>query len=155
MREDADHDYDLRERHDRLPKIVCRTMQAQNSLQHREIELWNCIPNEIKSCVTPNSFKKQYKSYLLGLYNDWDLEVTHQPISFCHHCLWPLLEIILQFIGSVYFLLYFYHPRPSLWFILCVYYHHLLLCVYYGLINWTWLLTQTKEILPDVELSVC
>ena len=70
MREYHNHDYGLRERHDRLPKIVCRTVQAENSLQHREIELWNSISNEIKSCITPYTFKKQYKSYLLRLYND-------------------------------------------------------------------------------------
>ena len=70
MREYHNHDYGLRERHDRLPKIVCRTVQAENSLQHREIELWNSIPNETKSCITPYTFKKQYKSYLLRLYND-------------------------------------------------------------------------------------
>ena len=67
MREYADnHEFN----HERPPKIVCRLVSSEKSLQHREIELWNSIPNEIKSGLTLHSFKKQFKSHLLRLYND-------------------------------------------------------------------------------------
>ena len=65
MREYADnHEFN----HERPPKIVCRLVSSEKSLQHREIEFWHSIPIEIKSCITPYSFKKKFKSHLLRLY---------------------------------------------------------------------------------------
>ena len=43
MREYADnHEFN----HERPPKIVCRLVSSEKSLQHRQIELWNSIPKK-------------------------------------------------------------------------------------------------------------
>ena len=63
----AEHQHQLRShRSYQLPPIVFNSMMAKKSLQFREVELWNGIPEEIKTSENLSIFKKRYKSFLLS-----------------------------------------------------------------------------------------
>ena len=57
--------YNLRHREGRTETINCRTGYGQKSIQFREPLAWNDIPENIASCDTISSFKKQLKLHLL------------------------------------------------------------------------------------------
>ena len=66
FRETPRHSYNLRSQaRPRDPQIIHRTSSGKHSIQFRGNDLWNQIPDEIKTAQSPNTFKKMYKSHLL------------------------------------------------------------------------------------------
>ena len=66
IRQTPVHGYNLRQRNEiRGPDLIHRTLLGDNSIQKRGHEVWNKIPDEIKSIVSPIFFKKKLKCFLL------------------------------------------------------------------------------------------
>ena len=61
------HSYDTRSRNDLLPSQARLTI-TQNSLSVIGPNIWNSIPQSIQNSMSRNSFKSQYKKYLLSFY---------------------------------------------------------------------------------------
>ena len=61
------HNYNTRNR-DRLVPPIEKLRSTEQSVIHKGIREWNEIPDNIKSCVTKQSFKYHYKNYLLAQY---------------------------------------------------------------------------------------
>ena len=61
------HSYDTRNRNELLPDRARLTI-TQNSIYVAGPSLWNTIPEQIKNSPSRNSFKRQYKTYLLSQY---------------------------------------------------------------------------------------
>ena len=61
------HSYDTRSRNDLLPSQARLTI-TQNSLSVIGPNIWNSIPQNIQNSISQNSFKSQYKKYLLSFY---------------------------------------------------------------------------------------
>ena len=47
-----------------------RTLLAQKSIRHHGPDIWNSLPESIKSCTALHSFKATAKKYVLSKYND-------------------------------------------------------------------------------------
>ena len=65
---DRTHSYDTRNRNDLLPDRARLTI-TQNSISVAGPNIWNSIPENIKTSLTRGSFKSQYKNCLLSYYN--------------------------------------------------------------------------------------
>ena len=65
---DRHHQYETRNRNDLLPRRANLSV-TQNSLHSAGPNLWNSIPEYIRSSSTKSSFKCQYKKYLISLYD--------------------------------------------------------------------------------------
>ena len=61
----------LIDRH-RPPRIKCRIMTGEKSIQSRGSKLWESLPDDLKSCESFKMFKRQYKKYLITTRNDND-----------------------------------------------------------------------------------
>ena len=61
------HSYNTRNRNELLPDRARLTI-TQNSINVAGPSLWNTIPEQIKASPSRNSFKYQYKTYLLSKY---------------------------------------------------------------------------------------
>ena len=48
------------------PRIKCRSKTGEKSVQFVGSKLWFDLPLELRSCESLNSFKYQYKNYLLN-----------------------------------------------------------------------------------------
>ena len=64
------HSYHTRNRNVLLP-IHARLSITQNSINVAGPSLWNAIPEHIRASLSRNSFKFQYKNYLLSQYMSW------------------------------------------------------------------------------------
>ena len=65
---DRTHPYQTRNRSDLIPN-PSRLTVTRNSLSVVGPNLWNTIPAEIQNCPSKNSFKFNYKKYLLSFYD--------------------------------------------------------------------------------------
>ena len=66
------HDYPTRLNNTlRTPNVRLRS--TEQSFYYNAIQIWNNIPETIKSCTSISSFKFNYKNYLLNNYNNWIL----------------------------------------------------------------------------------
>ena len=65
---DRTHSYQTRNRSDLIPN-QSRLTVTRNSLSVVGPNLWNTIPAEIQNCPSKNSFKFNYKKYLLSFYD--------------------------------------------------------------------------------------
>ena len=63
------HDYPTRG-HDELLPLAARLTLTQNSMSVVGPNIWNKIPAEIKNYPSRNSFKFNYKKFLLSFYSD-------------------------------------------------------------------------------------
>ena len=48
-----------------------RLRSSQQSVLYNSVRIWNCVPEEIKTCQSFAGFKNRYKEYLLEFYNQW------------------------------------------------------------------------------------
>ena len=59
------HNYNLRNRKDKLQTIAFESSHGKKSIQHRGAALWNKMPSEISDSTSLSIFKRRYKDYLL------------------------------------------------------------------------------------------
>ena len=52
-------------KHDLLHMPLCRTASSQRTFGYRETSIWNNLDNDIKQCVSLQSFKQVIKGQLL------------------------------------------------------------------------------------------
>ena len=65
-RQQNDSGYNLRPRKNNLTKpIMYRLTSGERSIQFHGANLWKNLPNEVKKSKSYNSFKSQYKFFLL------------------------------------------------------------------------------------------
>ena len=53
-------------RHERTPRFISNLHLAENSIQFTSMDLWDTMPEEIKSAESFKVFKRAYKKYLIG-----------------------------------------------------------------------------------------
>ena len=63
----SEHTHFTRYRNLLMPPFE-RLRSTSQSVVHNGVSIWNEIPNDIKSSLSLNSFKYQYKNYLLSQY---------------------------------------------------------------------------------------
>ena len=61
------HDHGVR--HERSQRFMNNLRIGEKSVQFKAMELWNTIPSEIKSADSFKIFKRDYKKYLIEVYN--------------------------------------------------------------------------------------
>ena len=59
------HNYFVRNRERRV-RLLCKTKTGEKSIQFRSSQLWDNLPNDIKSSTSFSIFKKAYKEYLVN-----------------------------------------------------------------------------------------
>ena len=62
----TEHQYNLRSRTKRNSSFRSNTVIGQKSIQNEGENLWNDLPHYLKTAETKLSFKKLYKSHLIG-----------------------------------------------------------------------------------------
>ena len=62
------HHYSTRNRSTFVPPFE-RLRSSQQSVLYNSVRIWNCVPEEIKTCQSFVGFKNRYKEYLLEFYN--------------------------------------------------------------------------------------
>jgi len=62
------HDYLTRNRNNALPSFHRLTL-SQSSVDYQGPIVWNSIPSRVKACTNVNSFKKEFKDFLVDRYN--------------------------------------------------------------------------------------
>ena len=63
------HEYNTRQRENLLPPHARLTL-TQNSMSVVGPNIWNSIPEDIRNSPSRNSFKFNYKKFLLSFYSD-------------------------------------------------------------------------------------
>ena len=66
------HSYGTRNRNNLIPNRARLTI-TENSMSNIGPNIWNSIPVDIRSLPSRNSFKRNYKNYLLSYYSDEDV----------------------------------------------------------------------------------
>ena len=62
----TEHQYNLRSRANRNRSLRSNTVTGQKSIQNEGENLWNDLPHYLKTAETKLTFKKLYKSHLIG-----------------------------------------------------------------------------------------
>ena len=103
--------YYTRGRDELLPQSARLTL-TQNSISVVGPVIWNTIPEEIKNSPSPNSFKFNYKKYLLSFYANNNIWLTHLFYNFFFY-------IFFHFnFHCCYVYMIFFRTQPLSWSLL-------------------------------------